>query len=293
MINNKKIQFENFIWVDISNPNKEELLDIAKTYQLDIYQIKDSLELGHLPKFEKTNLYNFLILRGFTAKISSRATTINEISNKVAFFYSDKQVITVHRTLFNFLEFEKNDFKSAEQLVLYIMQKLILTFEEPSKYLSEIIDETEKIIFLKNLSKVSLEELYFHKSQARITKKLLQISQNTINLLEVKEDNQSALQDVKDKILSLILTYDEVSEDSINLLNTYLSVNTQKSNDVMKLLTIFSAFFLPLTFIAGIYGMNFENMPELSWKLGYFLSLGVMVIVALIIYVWFKRKKIM
>ncbi|MCZ2223320.1 MAG: hypothetical protein LC122_06785 [Chitinophagales bacterium] len=293
MTNNKKIQFENFIWVDITNPNKEELLDIAKTYQLDIYQIKDSLELGHLPKFEKTNLYNFLILRGFTAKISSRATTINEISNKIAFFYSDKQVITVHRTLFSFLEFEKNDFKNAEQLVLYIMQKLILTFEEPSKYLSEIIDETEKIIFLKNLSKVSLEELYFHKSQARITKKLLQISQNTINLLEVKEDNQSALQDVKDKILSLILTYDEVSEDSINLLNTYLSVNTQKSNDVMKLLTIFSAFFLPLTFIAGIYGMNFENMPELSWKLGYFLALGVMVIVALIIYVWFKRKKIM
>lgn len=293
MTNNKKIQFENFIWVDITNPNKEELLDIAKTYQLDIYQIKDSLELGHLPKFEKTNLYNFLILRGFTAKISSRATTINEISNKIAFFYSDKQVITVHRTLFSFLEFEKNDFKNAEQLVLYIMQKLILTFEEPSKYLSEIIDETEKIIFLKNLSKVSLEELYFHKSQARITKKLLQISQNTINLLEVKEDNQSALQDVKDKILSLILTYDEVSEDSINLLNTYLSVNTQKSNDVMKLLTIFSAFFLPLTFIAGIYGMNFENMPELNWKLGYFLALGVMVIVALIIYVWFKRKKIM
>lgn len=100
------------------------------------------------------------------------------------------------------------------------------------------------------------------------------------------------MQDIKDKLLSLILTYEEVLENSNNLLNTYLSVNAQKSNDVMKLLTIFSAFFLPLTFVAGIYGMNFENMPELKWHLGYFLTLGVMVVIAIIIYVWFKRKRI-
>ena len=60
-----------------------------------------------------------------------------------------------------------------------------------------------------------------------------------------------------------------------------------------KLLTIFSAFFLPLTFIAGIYGMNFENMPELQWPLGYFMTLGVMVVIALVIYFWFKRKRIL
>ena len=116
--------------------------------------------------------------------------------------------------------------------------------------------------------------------------------QNVINQVEVSDKSKSALQDIKDKILSLILSYDEVSEDSNNLLNTYLSVNAQKNNDVMKLLTIFSAFFLPLTFIAGIYGMNFENMPELTWQAGYFLTLGVMAIVAMVIYVWFKRKRI-
>jgi magnesium transporter len=89
------------------------------------------------------------------------------------------------------------------------------------------------------------------------------------------------------------LVFDEVSEDANNLLNTYLSVNAQKSNDVMKLLTIFSAFFLPLTFIAGIYGMNFENMPELKWHAGYFLTLGVMLAVAVFIYLWFRRKHIL
>ena len=138
-----------------------------------------------------------------------------------------------------------------------------------------------------------MEDLYFLKTQTRITKKLLQIIQNVINQLEVKDESKTALQDIKDRLLNLILNYDEVLENSNNLLNTYLSVNAQKSNDVMKLLTIFSAFFLPLTFVAGIYGMNFENMPELKWRSGYFLTLGIMLFIALVIYFWFKRKRIL
>jgi len=92
--------------------------------------------------------------------------------------------------------------------------------------------------------------------------------------------------------LNLVLVYDEVLENSQSLLNTYISVNAQKNNDVMRLLTIFSAFFLPLTFVAGIYGMNFENMPELKWQSGYFLTIGLMLLIAIIIYVWFKKNKI-
>jgi len=98
--------------------------------------------------------------------------------------------------------------------------------------------------------------------------------------------------DIKDTLVNPILLYDEVNEDANNLLNTYHSVTARKSNDTMKLLTVFSAFFLPLTFIAGIYGMNFDFMPELHWKRGYLFSLGLMAIISAIIYVWFKRKKI-
>ena len=75
-----------------------------------------------------------------------------------------------------------------------------------------------------------------------------------------------------------------------NLLKIYLSLLAQRTNEVMRMLTIFSAFFLPLTFIAGIYGMNFKFMPELGWKAGYPAVLFLMVVVAGGIYVWFRRK---
>lgn len=158
--------------------------------------------------------------------------------------------------------------------------------------LDKQIEEVEKTIFLKDYSKVSLEDLYFLKTQTRITKKLLHLFQNVINHIEVSDENKTALQDIKDSLVSLILNYDEVLENANSLLNTYHSVNSQKSNDVMKLLTIFSAFFLPLTFVAGIYGMNFDHMPELRWDIGYYLTLSVMLVIIIVIFVWFKRKKI-
>ncbi len=81
------------------------------------------------------------------------------------------------------------------------------------------------------------------------------------------------------------------------MFDTYLSSVSNKMNEVMKVLTIIATIFIPLTFVAGIYGMNFNpeaspwNMPELNWDYGYFVSIGVMVIIALGMLVFFKRKK--
>lgn len=288
----RRKQFDSFIWIDISHPDFNNLNKLAEEYKLDYFQIRDSLEQGHLPKFETHGNYYFMILRAFTANVNDRITNISELSNKVAFFFNEKKLITVHRNEFDFLQKLDITCQNSEELLIAIIHKMIDTFEEPSNHLSIQVDNFEKNIFLKKDAKISLEDLYFQKSQTRISKKLLQITQNVINEMQVSQASKSALQDIKDRLLSLILTYDEVADDSNNLMNTYLSVGAQKSNDVMKLLTIFSAFFLPLTFIAGIYGMNFENMPELGWKSGYFLTLGVMAVVSLIIYVWFKRKRI-
>jgi magnesium transporter len=138
-----------------------------------------------------------------------------------------------------------------------------------------------------------LEELYFIKSQSRILKKVLHITQSVI---EQSVDNFRAsyqYQDIKDELLNLLTYNDESVENANQLMTTYLSISDQKNNEVVRLLTIFSAFFLPLTFIAGVYGMNFRFMPELNWKWGYFFSIGFMLLVVIVIYLWFRRKRIL
>jgi magnesium transporter len=154
----KEVKFNNFIWIDICNPNKENLDKIAKDYNLDYFQIKDSLETGHLPKFEKQEKYYFLILRAFTAKPDDRITNISELSNKIAFFYSDKKVITIHRASFDFLDKLSANPNTHDELVLYFSHKMTLTFEKPSKLLSDKNDEIEKTLFLKDYTKISLED---------------------------------------------------------------------------------------------------------------------------------------
>lgn len=112
-----------------------------------------------------------------------------------------------------------------------------------------------------------------------------------LNQLEVKHENKSKLQDLKETTLSYQLHFDEIVEDAHALMHTHMSLSAQKSNEVMKLLTVFSAFFLPLTFIVGVYGMNFQYMPELQWELGYFGTWGIMIGISIVIFLWFKRKK--
>ncbi|MBP6557204.1 MAG: hypothetical protein KA213_02490 [Flavobacterium sp.] len=287
--------FEGFNWLDVKCPSEEQFAEIATEFKLEKYSVKDSLEPGHLPKIEKIKNFNFVILRAYTANENDNISTVEELSNKVAFFYNEKQIITIHRTPFLFLENlakSDKDFDSVFDLLIAIFKEIVQTYTAPSQWQTNQIDEVEKTIFLKDLNKISLEDLYFQKAETRISKKLLVLTQNVINQIQVPAPNQTALQDVKDNLVKLILEYEESLENANNLMNTYLSVTAQKNNDVMKLLTIFSAFFLPLTFIAGIYGMNFDFMPELRWKYGYLFVMIFMALLCYIIYSWFKRKRI-
>jgi magnesium transporter len=285
--------FESFKWIDIENPIKEDLEKITKIHGLNYYLIKDSLEKGHLPKYEKTYKIDFFIFRAYTSDIKLHIDEVGEMSNKIAFFIFEDKLITIHRAHFNFLNIHEEKHIKINELFLRIVKLMLDTFQKPTFELSNKIGEIEKTIFLKDHRKVLLEELYFIKSQSRILKKVLHITQS---VMEQSVENFRAshqYQDIKDELLNL-LTYNEESVENANhLMNTYLSISDQKNNEVVRLLTIFSAFFLPLTFIAGVYGMNFRFMPELNWKWGYFFSIGFMLLVVIVIYLWFRRKRIL
>ena len=286
-------EFESFKWIDIENPVMEELEKISKEHGLNYYLIKDSLEKGHLPKYEKTYKVDFYIFRAYTSDIKLHIDEVGEMSNKIAFFLFENKLITIHRAHFNFLRIHEEKHIKLNELFLRIVKLMLDTFHKPTMELSKQINEIERTIFLKDHRKILLEALYFIKSQSRILKKVLHITQNVIEQASQSLSNSSQYQDIKDELLNLITYNDESVENSTQLMATYLSISDQKNNEVVRLLTIFSAFFLPLTFIVGVYGMNFEFMPELKWKFGYLFSILLMIAVIVIIYIWFRRKRIL
>src|SRR5690606_15967373 len=96
--------------------------------------------------------------------------------------------------------------------------------------------------------------------------------------------------DVYDYLSKLRSTIDSSREMASDIRDNHISLNSNRMNIIMMTLTLFTTIFMPLTFIVGLYGMNFEYMPELKWRYGYFTVLGIMLVTSLIMYGLFKRK---
>lgn len=296
-VNTWTVSGANFIWLDIINPTVDELKAVSEKYNLHHYTLKDCLEPDHLPKHEDLGDLHFIITRILNKSQTNKSHTVQEISSKIAVFYNDEFIITVHRLPQITLEeiktkyVETGKLKNTNELVTKIIWYVLHSYDLPAIQLSNEVDNYESIIFLKPFTPVMMEDIYFIKRKAAISNKLLMLTGEVLNTIRTTNTDLVALQDAKDLHIKLMTIYDQVNDDISNLLNIYLSLSAQKTNQVMKVLTIFSVFFMPLTFIVGIYGMNFDVMPELRFKYGYPAVLIIMVVISFVIWWWFKRKK--
>jgi magnesium transporter len=222
--------------------------------------------------------------------------TVQEISSKVAMFFDDNILITVHRLPHDFIEdmitryIEPKKIKHPKDIAVKLIKGSLRSFERFTLTLNEQIDHIEDTIFIKTRKINTLQELYFLKRQSNIGRKLLLLTREVLTGLQGHHKAPADLQDAFDLHNKVELYFDQLTDDVNNLLTVYLSVSSQKTNEVMKVLTVFSAFFLPLTFLVGVYGMNFKYMPELDNPWGYPGVWALMLGIVIFIYVWFRRK---
>jgi magnesium transporter len=284
-------------WIDVTDPDEKELLEIGRQYNINRHIIRDCLDPDHLPKHERQNHYFFLIVRLFRGNPRLHVETLHELTTKIAIFFSEEFLITIHRVEQPFLgrikvdELDKHDDTTTANLVARIVQHVLATYEHPAIVLGEEVDVYETTMLLKRTKPAMLRGLYYIKRKAATCRKMLLLTDDVVSFLRSTKADEAATQDVRDLHTKLLMLYDEVLDDVSSLMNTYLSLTAQKTNDVMKVLTIFSVFFMPLTFIVGIYGMNFRFMPELEQRWGYPVTLGVMAVITIIIFFWFKKRK--
>lgn len=288
---------ENIQWIDITDPTVQEMDKLSADFHLNAHTVKDSMEPEHLPKYDYVDDIHFLIIRFYTHKSDSQAATIQDLSNKIAIFYTDRFIITIHRHEVPFLAMIQKKFvgtgkcNSTTEVLTKILWNALETFDDPAQRLSEQVDFYETSIMLRNANNTEMQALYFIKRQASIAHKILMLMLEPINHIQAIPRDDPALQDVRDQHLKMQTLFNQVLDDVNNLMNFYISQSAHRTSEVMKVLTIFSAFFLPLTFVVGIYGMNFEFMPELSSPYGYPVIILVMIIITASIFFWFRKKK--
>ncbi len=291
-----------FKWIDVVSPSPEELEALAAEYGIHPLAVQDCLEPEHLPKYERIGAITFVILRAYDDQAGPDIDTVHGLTRKVAIFFNDQFLITVHRAEQRFMEDLKREASRVasaseppcERHVLAIANGVIDTFWKP-------LDDAEARIAAIEArqerpgNRIPLVHEVFH-----LKRRINAIRSTSRHILETVKKLTAGgaehmppsprLNDLRENAESLYFATDEILEDATSLLSLTLAAADHETNQITKVLTIFAAFFLPLTFIVGVYGMNFDVMPELRWRLGYPVVLVVMATVCLGIYLWFRRK---
>ncbi len=274
------LEVDNFMLGDILNTTKRTKLD--EDHDILFFNIKSLLPIEHSDNISVEQVSFLLkkdILVSFQEKRSDFFTHIRERIRSHSGIVRDKKAdyllyLLLDAIMENFYITIENEEDRVEALI-----DISKTSTKP-EILEQIEKHRDNYNFLKRSIIPLRDSLYSIKSMKE---------DNVFNAIE--HDNYSFFTRLHQKCLELLeqIEYDLTSLDSAS--SFYFSTQSHKMNEVMKTLTVVSVFFMPLTFIVGVYGMNFDNMPELHWKYGYFIIIGFMFILLLGMIYYFKKKK--
>lgn len=285
-------------WVDVEAPSAEDLKFLHERYEINNLLLEDTLDPNHLPKYEEDGDVKFFLLRESTELERKNLNTISDISTKIGIFLLGRTIITVHRMKTKSLSETRKQLSAlttevnTDQIALKIALLIMKSFDDESVSLFETMDNIESEIFLKNTNHTNqIKRLYKLKRKSGLNSRVLTISSDAIDKFKLLNLQDSETYDLKDKHKDVVADFEHLNIQITNLISMFLALSDQKANQVMKVLAIYSVYFLPITFIAGVYGMNFDNMPELHTKYGYFFTLGLMALVVICTFIYARRKQ--
>ena len=286
------------MWADLEGfePEYQQLLLDLGYHPL---AVEDTFTLQHQPKMQEFDDCLFTIVRGLDFnKSGHRLDTL-----KLAAFLGRDRLVTCHRAPMRSVRKVQERLREAAAIppggparLLYGLCDEVIDYYFP--VLDEIaqeIEELEEAIFAK-VERGQLETiLELRRSLSTLRRVMLPHRQvfshlGTPNARFIDEQQALYFRDVHDNVMRLGDAIDQQRDQLGSVKDTYLSALGQKTNEIMKVLTLFSAILLPLTFLAGLYGMNFEHMPELAQPWAYPALLAVMATTAGAMVLWFRRR---
>lgn len=300
-------------WVDVAaHPTSalEDYRDAIATFLVDVGAhetlVEATLESVLLPQTTIVDDCRCLVVRCAVEDTSFEMDSIQELTNRLTILvFGTDRVVTVHRThmpQIKLLQKQWNDEQgpdgaasSAASLALYLVKEASRSFHRALAKSIVQFDSYEAKLFAPQKGRSSLaREIYHIKRRASVYSRILALTHDSFStFLESLgvQPNNVYVQDVVQDLAHVRSLSDELNDNANSVLQLLFQLSSYQLNELMRVLTMFSAFFIPLGFIASVYGMNFESLPGIDHPYGHLYCLGFMLMVGLSLVSWFKWKR--
>ncbi len=295
-------------WININGLNNtREIEKLGKYYDLHPLILEDIVNTNQRPKVDEFQDYIFLVVKMlYYPKDADQKTNGTLVNEHISIVVGKDYVLTFQEADGDVFEGIRDRLANAkgrirnhgtDYLLFSLLDAIIDQYFEVIDSIGDKIEILEDNLFQAQPS----DDITFEIQELKRT--ILRIRRAVFPLREVlsrleKIDSEiiddktgNYFRDLHDHIIQVSENIVIYREMTWGLMDMYMTTISNKMNEVMKVLTIIATIFIPLTFIAGVYGMNFENMPELEWEYGYFVLLGIMVLIIMMMIYYFRRKR--
>ncbi|WP_078547959.1 magnesium/cobalt transporter CorA [Litchfieldia alkalitelluris] len=280
-------------WIDFNKPTNQEIDYLDTVFRFHPLAIEDCTHGLQRPKLDYYEDYTF-----FVTHILTKSLTKEELN----FFIGDGFIVTFHfedskelNDIWNKIIKRQNIEKWNEFTVFYhILDKIVDHYFVVLYQIEDRLDKIEnnhedKMDLLLDQLFDTRHDLLTMRHTVDPMRDLLyrMINSHHLDGIEKRKEYFGDIYDHLLKLSEMITSNREITSD---IRDSYISINSHQTNKIVRILTIITSIFAPLTFIAGIYGMNFNYMPELNWRYGYLGALAIMTCTSIAMFIWFKRK---
>lgn len=281
------------VWVDAQDPTTDELSALQQSFAFNRFALEDALERGHWSRAEQYPEHAFITVRSY-----AKPETPDEFTERVSLFVFREAVVShsIHGTLAlnRVWELTGRDSVNTPQEVTYeILDHTADTFFVLADTLEAQVDDLEEKVF-RNTRHSPTEDVFDLKHLIGPARRLATDAREAAALLGRHASGTPAdlvrYRDAQDSFTRAASRFEALRENLTSLLDLHLSLQGQRMNEVMRTLTAVSVIFLPLTFLAGVWGMNYEHMPELPWRFGYAFAWACFIAIGAALAYYFKRR---
>jgi magnesium transporter len=289
-------------WINIDGVHDAKLIDsIGKKFDLHPLVVEDIVQPGQRPKMDDYGNYLFVVFN----MLSFDDDTQEIVGEQVSLILSANYVLSFQERAGDIFDLIRDRLRKgkgrirkmgADYLAYSLLDTMVDHYFTILEKLGEKIEELESVLVnnpkpetMQEIHKLKREMLYLRKSIWPLRELIAGMEKSESPV--ITKSTAKYLRDVYDHTIQIIDTVEAFRDMLSGFHDTYLTVISTRMNEIMKVLTIIATIFIPLTFLAGIYGMNFDFMPELKWRFGYFFIWGVILVIALAMVIFFRRKK--